>query len=248
MSFSKFAGRVYLAWGGFWFVGTFLMLYPFFMLFVWVKPLQMLTVPLNKIWSLVFFPFSFIRVTVTRKFRPTWSGTYVYCANHTSYLDIPLLTYLLPGFICFMGKASLAKVPLFGVMFRGLHITVDRRSRQDRYRSMKDGLQKLEAGRPVIVFPEGHTNTQAQPSLLPFKDGAFRMAIEKQVPIVPLTIPYNGIILPDDGSLIARFHRAHLVIHEPIETKGLTENDIERLKEQVYSVILAELTLQAVKA
>jgi 1-acyl-sn-glycerol-3-phosphate acyltransferase len=74
-----------------------------------------------------------------------------------------------------------------------------------------------------------------------FKDGAFRLAIEKQVPIVPVTIPYNWIILPDDGKLLLHWHRNMVIFHDPIETSSLQMEDMEQLKKQVYEIIDSEL-------
>ncbi len=159
-------------------------------------------------------------------------------------MDIPVLTKVLPGFICFMGKDSLAKLPLFGYMFRNLHITVNRRSASDRYKSIQLCYDKLEEGRPVVIFPEGTTNQKQMPSLQPFKDGAFRIAIQKQLPVVPVTLPFNGIILPDDKSFTAGFHKAVAVMHEPISTIGMKEADADILRERVHAIILAELQAQ----
>lgn len=240
MKFGKLAGRLYLIWSGSWFVGTFLVLFPFYWLFINLKT-KHLTVILTKIWSIVFFPVSLLRVLRVYRFKPKAGEVYVYVSNHNSYLDIPVLTWVLPGFICFIGKASLGKVPVFGYMFRNLHITVNRKDRHDRAKSIKDGLDKLSEGRPLVVFPEGATNSEPMPSLMSFKDGAFRMAVEKQVPIVPVSIPYNGYILPDDGSFLARFHPTLVVVHEPITTKGLGLDDVENLKLQAWNTIFAEL-------
>jgi 1-acyl-sn-glycerol-3-phosphate acyltransferase len=73
-----------------------------------------------------------------------------------------------------------------------------------------------------------------------FKDGAFRAAIEKQIPIVPVTIPYNWIILPADQFLL-RWHPLKVIFHEPIETTGLTLQDVDALKEKVFRIIDEEL-------
>ena len=73
-----------------------------------------------------------------------------------------------------------------------------------------------------------------------FKDGAFRVAIEKQIPIVPVTIPYNWIILPDEN-LLPKLKKLKVVFHRPINTIGMTLEDIDKLKQQTYNTIDAEL-------
>ncbi len=77
--------------------------------------------------------------------------------------------------------------------------------------------------------------------MAPFKEGAFRLAIEKQVPIVPVSIPYNWIIMPDDGRLLLQRHENMVIFHDPIETTGLTTADIDTLSQQVFMVIDTEL-------
>ena len=76
-----------------------------------------------------------------------------------------------------------------------------------------------------------------------FKDGAFRIAIEKQIAIVPVTIPYNWIILPPDQFLL-RWHPLRVIVHEPLDTKGLTMNDIDSLKQRLFTIIDEELNTQ----
>ena len=161
----------------------------------------------------------------------------MYCSNHGSFLDIPLLTYILPRFPAFMGKASLGKIPVFGFMFRNLHIVVERGSNQGRAKALKISRKMLGAGRSIIIFPEGSIHHKIQPGVAPFKDGAFKLAIQKQVPIVPITICSNWFILPDDGRWLPNFYHCETIIHEPISTKGLTEEDAENLKQNVFEKI-----------
>ena len=80
--------------------------------------------------------------------------------------------------------------------------------------------------------------------MIEFKDGAFRVAIEKQVPIIPVTIPYNWLILPDDGSYTPHRHLMKVIIHEPIETKGMTLDNLDELKSKTYTIIHEELLRQ----
>ena len=92
-----------------------------------------------------------------------------------------------------------------------------------------------------MIFPEGGIFTKSPPEMVAFKDGAFKAAITKKVPIIPVTIPYNHKILPDDNKYLFRRHRFKIIFHEPIETKELGLNGMESLKEQTYHVINEEL-------
>jgi 1-acyl-sn-glycerol-3-phosphate acyltransferase len=168
-------------------------------------------------------------------------GSYVFCANHASYLDIAAMGVVLRNFYAFIGKEAIAKVPLFGYMFRRLHIPVNRESRASGYEVVQRAIHLLHHGRSIMIFPEGGIKSKNLPRLAPFKDGAFKMAIEAQVPVVPITFPYNWMILPDDGKLLFRRHAIKAIVHEPIPTAGLTVEDLESLKKRTFEVIDREL-------
>lgn len=240
----RFIRRLYIIWAGLWWFTGFLILYPFFCLCIWFPKLEPAMAFFNQLWCLEFFPLSFLRVKTVGKANIPQNQAVVYVSNHGSYLDIPLLTYILPGFPAFMGKASLGRIPVFGYMFRNLHIVVERGSSQGRAKAMKESRKKLNRGRSVVVFPEGSIHDDIQPGLSPFKDGAFRLAIEKQVPIVPITICFNWFILPDDGRWLPNFHPCRTIIHPPISTKGLNMDQVELLRDQAFGIIENQLQLE----
>jgi 1-acyl-sn-glycerol-3-phosphate acyltransferase len=164
---------------------------------------------------------------------------YVFCANHTSFLDIPLIG-LSQNLFVFLGKSSLSKVPLFGYVFKKIHITVDRSSLKSKYESLQRASSAIDQGISLAMFPEGGTEKKP-PRLEPFKDGAFRVAIEKQIPIVPVTIPYNWIILPSDHGLMVNRRTSVIIYHKPLPTDGFSLQDLESLKGQVTRIIQSEL-------
>jgi len=112
---------------------------------------------------------------------------------------------------------------------------------KSKYNALGKCAEELDQGNNLVIFPEGGITSKNPPEMARFKDGAFRLAIEKQIPIVPVTIPYNWIILPDDGKLLLHRHKNMIIFHEPIETKGLTSEDLAQLKSRVYEVIDKEL-------
>ena len=131
-------------------------------------------------------------------------------------------------------------LPLFGFMYRKLHITVDRARLKSKYDTFIKGRKAIDDGKSLVVYPEGGIYTQQPPHLVRFKDGAFRLAIEKQIPIVPVTIPNNWIILPPDEFLL-RWGIVKVIFHEPIETKGMLLTDQDQLKDKVFKTIDDEL-------
>jgi 1-acyl-sn-glycerol-3-phosphate acyltransferase len=144
-----------------------------------------------------------------------------------------------------MGKDEMKKIPFFGYMYKRMHITVDRDNMKSRYDAILKAAEVLDNGRSITIFPEGGIISKEPPNMVKFKDGAFRLAIEKQVAVVPVTIPYNWIILPDDEKyLVDKSKIMKVIFHEPIETEGTHMNDLEKLKERTFSIIEKELRIQ----
>lgn len=198
---------------------------------------------INRWWGWCIFTSFLLPVRIEYRTRLDRRHQYIFCPNHTSYLDIPLMALNRINTI-FVGKSALEKIPLFGFMYRKLHITVDRTNMRSRFNTIKRSLAAIDEGKNLVIYPEGGIVSPRPPILATtFKDGAFRVAIEKQIPIVPVTIPYNWIILPGHN-LILRWRPVRLIFHEPIETKGTTFDDMDRLKKQVREVITAEMNKQ----
>jgi len=156
----------------------------------------------------------------------------IYAGNHSSYLDIPAMV-ILQGKVRFMAKVELSRIPSFGRIIRAIDIPVDRSSKMGSYRAYKQASDYLKAGEVVGVFPEGTTCDNA-PKLLPFKNGTFKLAIENNVPIVPVTFLDNFKRYLSDGKGLGSPGRVRIVAHAPIYPDGETESS---LKEKVYNTI-----------
>jgi 1-acyl-sn-glycerol-3-phosphate acyltransferase len=235
--------KVYAAWCTTWFVLPFITSYPLFRIMI-AKPNRFRHAHnLNRLWAKMQLRMYLMPVTVQGQEWLDPKQKYVFAPNHSSYIDIPMILAAIPGFLNFVGKKSLTKVPLWGKIYDALYISVDRESAISSAKAYIASKQSLEAGRSVVIFPEGKISPESGHSLLPFKDGPFKLAIEKQVPLVPITMPYNHLFLPDvKGKLIIRYHPLEIIIHQPIPTQGLTMHDLEFLKQQTYSII--QKTLQ----
>ncbi len=236
--------RLYTTWCVFWFVLPFVLLYPFLRWLSSKERTKPLAHSLHRIWAklAMFFFLLPIKITGLEKLDAE-NHRYVFCPNHSSYIDILLLLRSIPGYLNFVGKSSLAKTPLWGKIYEALYICVDRNSRISRARSYIDAKNSLQHGRNMVIFPEGKIDSEVSGhQLLPFHSGAFKMAIELQVPVVPVSMPYNHYFLPElHGKLRVRWHPIRAVFHEPISTKGMTLGDTETLKETVYTIIQNEL-------
>jgi 1-acyl-sn-glycerol-3-phosphate acyltransferase len=232
--------RIYSTYSLSLFALIFIVMLPVFTLLIHTNKRHPLVFALHRIWAWLFYTLSFIPIRKVYADKLDITRQYIYCSNHFSYLDIPAIgiNRIRPIFV---GKSSLGKIPLFGYMYRNIHITLDKNNLKSKYNALGKCADELDLGHNLVIFPEGGISSKNPPEMARFKDGAFRLAIEKQIPIVPITIPYNWIILPDDGKLLLRRHKNMIIFHDAIETKGLTLDDLENLKSRVYNVINKEL-------
>jgi 1-acyl-sn-glycerol-3-phosphate acyltransferase len=237
--------RLYTTWATFWFVLFFVLTYPLQWLMSrkkWHRHLH----TINRGWSIFSIRMWGVPVTIVKRNPLPPSQTCVYVANHGSYVDIMLLFKAIPGFLNMVGKSDLAEVPAWGPIFGGTYITVNRNSAVSRGRSMIEARRSLEAGRSVVIFPEGTISAKPGEEMVPFKEGAFQLAIAAGVPIVPITMPLNHRFMPSvKGSLRVRYSPLRLVMHEPIHTAGLTLADAQELKDRVYAIIESEFLPEA---
>jgi 1-acyl-sn-glycerol-3-phosphate acyltransferase len=185
----------------------------------------------------LFFAFGFLRFELRFEQKLDPKQVYVFCANHFSYLDIPAFVQILPNYFSFVGKSSIKKIPLFGYLYARLNILVDRSDRQSRSATLAKSIRALQANRSIIIFPEGGIVSKNFPIMSsPLKDGAFAMAIQQQVPILPVSF-LNNFELMDDDFFALKPGVIRVRIHAPVETKGLTQEDLPVLREKVYQII-----------
>jgi 1-acyl-sn-glycerol-3-phosphate acyltransferase len=230
-------------YGIFVFSILFIILFPFFLVPISFPRAHRLVGILNRIWAKALFILCLIPFKVECRSRLRRSGQYIFCPNHFSYLDIPTMG-LNPVDAIFVGKNEMENIPLFGFMYRHLHITVDRSQLGSRVTTFRRTVDALGEGKSLVIYPEGGILSQTPPELAPFKDGAFRAAIEKQIPIVPVTIPHNWIILPD-GPLLLNRGKITVIFHEPISTEGYKPESVGELRARVREVIERELKQHA---
>jgi 1-acyl-sn-glycerol-3-phosphate acyltransferase len=219
---------------------VFILLFPFFLIPILFPKQFKLVGVLNRWWGYLLFPIVFLPYKVECRAQLDPKRQYIFCPNHFSYLDIAALG-LNPINAIFVGKNDMEKIPLFGFMYRKLHITVDRSKLKSRMNTILKSLQAIDDGKSLVIFPEGGIVSKNPPHMAPFKDGAFRAAIEKQIPVVPVSLPNNWIILPDQQPMLLQRGLIHVIFHEPIETTGYTLDRIEELKSKVFEIIATEL-------
>jgi 1-acyl-sn-glycerol-3-phosphate acyltransferase len=169
----------------------------------------------------------------------------VFCANHQSNVDPPILFEALHPQVHILYKAELNAIPLLARAFRvGGFIPVDRRNKEAAMRAIEAGAASIRSGNSFLIFPEGTRSRTAE--LLPFKKGGFIMAIKGQAPIVPVAVQ-GGRAAMQKGSPIVRPVTVSIRIGEPIETAGLAVSDRDALIEKTRARIEALLREGPVK-
>lgn len=163
---------------------------------------------------------------------------YVFVANHTANADTLIMVAAINHIFTALGKKEVENMPLLGNLFKRVCVLVDRKDPNDRRRSVEEIKKRSELGLSVVLFPEGTFPKQPDTPLLPFHSGAFRIAIELQMPIVPMIL-IGARNLFTNNKLPIRPCTITCLYTPPIETAGLGESDISALKEQVYRRIEA---------
>jgi len=141
-----------------------------------------------------------------------------------------------------MGKEELLKGFVTGLYFRTIDIPVNRNSKMSSFRAYKKATERMEKGMSTVIFPEGTISGNYPPRLVEFKNGPFRLAIEMQVPIIPVTALDTWKVLWDDGLKYGSNPGVcHIFVHKPIETAGMTVDDTDALRDKVYEIMYQKL-------
>jgi 1-acyl-sn-glycerol-3-phosphate acyltransferase len=195
---------------------------------------------LARIWgSFILYGMGLIP-SIKREATYQKNKSYMFVSNHTSMTDIMLMLYVTKNPFVFVGKKELSKIPLFGFFYKRTCILVDRNNPKSRREVFESAQRRLSQGLSICIFPEGGVPEDTRVILDTFKDGAFRLAIEHQIPIAPIVFHDNKKHFSYDffsgspGSL--RVKTLSL-----IPTKGKTLDNKRAINEITRNVILQEL-------
>ncbi len=224
------------------FVALMLLIFPFVIIasfFGRIKGGNMI-LRLCSLWADLWFPLIFIFHKKIFEAPHDNKRQYMFVSNHISYLDSAVLVKAYRQPVRPLGKVEMAKMPVFGFIYRNAIVTVDRSSMQNRAESIRILKSILSRGISVVVFPEGTFNMTHKP-LKEFYDGAFRLAIETQTPIKPVLfldtysrMHYNSIFSMTPG-------KSWIVYLDEISVEGLGNEDIHSIKKKVFDIMEKKL-------
>ena len=234
----QIAGHIFFFYALLLFMATMLIIFiPIWLTTLFSEPARSkLLHPCFRLWMGVYMPLAGCPVFRRGKEHFKKGENYIVVINHNSFVDIPVSSPWIPGPNKTLAKVEMAKIPIFGVIYKAGSVLVNRKNEASRRESVMKMQQMLEMGLHLCLYPEGTRNKTIQP-IQPFFDGAFTTAIRAQKAIIPGLIFNTGKILPYNKKLWAwpmpiRFH-----FLPPIDTKGLTLDDTAMLKEKVHRIM-----------
>jgi 1-acyl-sn-glycerol-3-phosphate acyltransferase len=223
---------IFALWALIVFAGTLLIvLFPVW--FISFQPEPKRTISLFKIfvvWMKVFFVFTGVRRIFKGKEHFQKGENYIVICNHRSFMDVPLSSPGIPGANKTIAKTSMAKIPLFGLIYKSGSVLVDRKSEQSRKASYMKMKEVLNMGLHMCLYPEGTRNKTSEP-LQRFHDGAFRLAVETKKQIIPAVIFYTNIVLPRNKTFYFWPHKVEMHFLPPLQVEKRTVAD---LKEEAF--------------
>jgi 1-acyl-sn-glycerol-3-phosphate acyltransferase len=190
---------------------------------------------LARLWSKLILKTCLSPVEVVGLDRIDLSRPHVFCANHISAMDIPILYASLPIQFRILAKIELFKVPFIGWHLRHSgQIPVDQSNVRASVRSLSRAVETIHAGTPLVIFPEGGRSPSGQ--ITPFMGGPFYIAIKSQIDIVPMAIVHSYEMLPMNSRLVHP-QQLKLIVGEPVSPQGYTLKQTDQLAAKVQQII-----------
>jgi 1-acyl-sn-glycerol-3-phosphate acyltransferase len=228
-------GRIFALWALLIFIPTMLIAFiPIWIAGLWKEPKRtILFQHISRVWMRVFFLLTGIRISIKGKNNFKKGENYIVVSNHNSMMDVPLTTPFIPGANKTIAKIEMAKIPVFGVIYKTGSVLVDRRNEESRKNSFVRMKEVLEMGLHMCIYPEGTRNKTAQP-LQTFHNGAFRLAVDTGKAILPVVIFNTAKVLPADKKFFFWPVKVKMHFLGPVPVDNKT---MEQLKEKVFTMM-----------
>ena len=231
---------VWRIWFFGWIIGTIIIAFPVLVIVTSKESWYPIFFKIARAWAkTILFVMGF---KVRKKFEQSIieNISYMFCANHTSMIDIMLMLSVVKNPFVFVGKAELSKIPIFGFFYKRTCILVDRTSLKSRKAVFAEAERRFKNGLSVCIFPEGKVPDDERIVLDEFKNGAFVLAIEHKIPVVPMSFydckkRFSYIFFSGSPGFL------RVKIHPFISTENILLKDKKSVREKVYSIIYNDL-------
>lgn len=223
-----------------WMIGTIIIGFPVLLITTSKESWYPAFYKVARYWAKTILFVMGFRISTTYEEELALNHSYMLCANHTSMIDVFMMLAIVKNPFVFVGKAELAKIPIFGFFYKRTCILVDRDNPKSRKAVFAQAQKRLNQGLSVCIFPEGQVPDDETIILDEFKNGAFILALEHQIPIVPMAFydckkRFSYTFFSGSPGLL----RAK--VHQPINTENKSVKDKNILKETVYDLLYKEL-------
>lgn len=225
------------------FAVTAIIYYPLIVPFLYKEKNKKIAFKLFVSWSQVFQLLCFYFKQVEWRAKVP-EGPYIIIANHSSYLDIFLMPSIFPDHeFLFLGKSEILKYPLIKTYFKKLNIPIYRGDDRRSARAMITAMKAVKKGWSLVIFPEGGIPDNDNPRMIPFKAGAFKIAQNTGVPVIPVTFLNNHTLFSDPTQILglARPGISKLIVHQPIFAHTYGEMELDEFSEYCHEIINAPL-------
>ncbi|HTM93749.1 MAG TPA: lysophospholipid acyltransferase family protein [Flavisolibacter sp.] len=226
-------GRIFAVWGMIIFAGSLLIAsIPIWITTIWPEPKRTINFfKVVHVWMNFFFTFSGVRRIVKGREHFKKGQNYVVVCNHNSFMDVPLSVTAVPPNKT-IAKIEMAKIPVFGMIYKRGSVLVDRKNEESRRKSFLKMKNILEMGLHMCIYPEGTRNKTSEP-LQRFHDGAFKLAVETKKEIIPALIFYTSKVLPRKPF----FFWPHKVELHFLPAVAVENKTSQQLKEEVFNIM-----------
>lgn len=226
-------GRIFAVWGIIIFAGSLLIAsIPIWITAIWPEPKRTINFfKVVHVWMNFFFTFSGVRRIIKGKEHFKKGQNYVVVCNHNSFMDVPLSVTAVPPNKT-IAKIEMAKIPVFGMIYKRGSVLVDRKSEESRRKSFLKMKSVLEMGLHMCIYPEGTRNKTSEP-LQRFHDGAFKLAVETKKEIIPALIFYTSKVLPRKPF----FFWPHKVEMHFLPAVSVDNKTSQQLKDEVFIIM-----------
>jgi len=228
-------GRIFALWAAIIFVSKMLIaLLPIWIIGLWKDPKQSRMMhKIYRTWMIIFFFLTGLRLRIKGKENFNPGENYIVVFNHNSMMDVPVSVPFMPGANKTISKIEMAKIPLFGIIYKRGSVLVDRKNEESRKMSYVKMKDVLKMGLHMCIYPEGTRNKTNQP-LQRFHGGAFRLSIDSGKSILPALIFNTGKVLPRK---FFYFWPAKIELHYLESISPTSFSTAEELKEKVFHVM-----------